>query len=224
MKLATGMLTPIELALNAYLKLTPEAVRRLEPLAGNAVAISVTGLDLSFYLLFEAEYVRLKGEYEGISACRIQGSLPALLKLATMEGNDFSASGAQFYGDMDIGRSLRAFIRALDIDWEEQASHIFGDVIAHQMGNVVRSTQEFGQKTFFTLRRNLAEFLQFETGDLPTRTEMDEFLTSVDVLRADIDRMALRIKRLQVALDTKPASDAVVNSATVVSLPPQRST
>ena len=43
----------------------------------------------------------------------------------------------------------------------------------------------------------MAEYLQEEGRDLPTRTEVEEFLSGVDQLRDDAERLEARLARVE---------------------------
>ena len=47
------------------------------------------------------------------------------------------------------------------------------------------------------LVQNVAEYLQEEGRDVPSRTEAEEFLQGVDKLRDDVDRLEARLKLLE---------------------------
>jgi ubiquinone biosynthesis protein UbiJ len=47
-----------------------------------------------------------------------------------------------------------------------------------------------------SLAGNVSEYLQEEGRDLPTPTEVDEFLAGVDQLRDDVERLEARLARL----------------------------
>ncbi|HEY5807796.1 MAG TPA: hypothetical protein VIT67_07495, partial [Povalibacter sp.] len=82
-------------------------------------------------------------------------------------------------------------------DLEEELSRVIGDVAAHQVGNVARSVLAFGRRATDTFSQNIAEYLQEEGRDLPTRVEADEFIAGVDTLRDDVERVAARLSLLE---------------------------
>ena len=84
-----------------------------------------------------------------------------------------------------------------EIDWEEYLSHFVGDIIAHQVGNCVRSFVDWNQQTAATMRQNMTEYLQEEIRYFPPREECQDFFNDVDEFRSDIDRMEARIQRLK---------------------------
>jgi ubiquinone biosynthesis protein UbiJ len=88
--------------------------------------------------------------------------------------------------------------------WEEQLSHITGDIIARQIGNVARLSGKFISDSRNTLEQDVSEYLQEEARLLPTHTEVNDFLEDVDQLRSDVDRLNARIERLLQARDSQP--------------------
>jgi ubiquinone biosynthesis protein UbiJ len=44
---------------------------------------------------------------------------------------------------------------------------------------------------------NIREYLQEESRDVPSRYEVDRFVSDVNALRDDVDRLEARINRLQ---------------------------
>ena len=61
----------------------------------------------------------------------------------------------------------------------------------------MRSTSRWGRSTLKTLKLDLKEYLQEESGLLPVRREIEIFLGDVDALREDTDRLEARIERLR---------------------------
>ena len=63
--------------------------------------------------------------------------------------------------------------------------------------NVVRGIQNWSAQTIDSLNADITEYMQEESRMLPHREEINEFLSSIDTLRADVDRLEKRIERLQ---------------------------
>ena len=55
----------------------------------------------------------------------------------------------------------------------------------------------WGRKAADSFSQNVAEYLQEEGRDVPTRVELEEFLESVDHLREATDRLEARLTRLE---------------------------
>jgi ubiquinone biosynthesis protein UbiJ len=79
---------------------------------------------------------------------------------------------------------------------EEGLSRWVGDIAAHQVGRVLRGIAGFGRRTEQTIAADISEYLQEESRDLVTRTELEEFLAAVDEVREAADRLGARIDSL----------------------------
>ena len=75
------------------------------------------------------------------------------------------------------------------------------DIVAHKIGNLFRSSQNWTEETIETFKLNSKEFLQEETRDLPAGPEADIFYQQVDQLRSDFDRLSARIEQLKHRID-----------------------
>ncbi len=188
----------LETALNRCLALSPETARRLADLHGKVIAVEVRGTGKTFYLTPGHAGIQVHNVWTGPVDTTISGSPLALLRLQTAPERVRALFGGamDISGDVETARQLRAILDAVDIDWEEQMSHVMGDVAAHQLGNVVRAAQGWSKEAIRTLERNVAEYLQEEAGLVARRYEVEEFIAAVDGLRMDVDRLELRVRRL----------------------------
>jgi len=189
----------LEKALNQALRMDPETLDQVTRLEGRVVALEISGLGKTIYLLPTAEGMRVQSIFEGEADVSIRGGP---FSLARMGLSDNPASlfgdGVEMSGDAHLGRKIQHILDGLDLDWEEQLSRFSGDVVAHQLGNALRGAFDWGRKTADTLGRDVAEYFQEESRDLVVKAELNRFLNQVDTLRSDVDRLAQRVKRLQV--------------------------
>lgn len=199
MKAPALFFSALESALNSYLRLDPATLQRLDTLTGKVIAIELRGLDLTFYLMPHAAGMQVCGEYQGIPDALLSGAPFSLARLGIVkrEKGTLFAGDVEIRGDIELGQRFKAVLDSIDIDWEEHVSRITGDMIAHQIGNVARGALQWGRNTLDTLSRDVAEYLHEESRDLPGRDEVSEFLSMVDTLRSDVDRLEARVQRLQ---------------------------
>lgn len=193
------ILDVVERALNAAIGTDPDTLARLGAMQGRVIAVDLQALERSIYVLPLADRIRLQVAHEGPVDVRIRGTPLALLRLATARAKQqatFSGE-VEIIGDLALSQLLQSLLRGLDIDWEELLSQKVGDVVARQLGNVVRSFGQWGQQVKSTLESDVADFLRHEVRLLPERLEVENFLDSVDTLRADTDRLEQRVKRLK---------------------------
>lgn len=188
----------VEAALNRYLALDPEIAARLEPLDGKVLQVTVRGIELTFFLMPAARTLRVLAHHEGKTDAQLAGAPLSLLRLAlSSQGRTALFEGmVTLDGDTEFGRQLQDILKAVDIDWEEQLARLTGDVLAHQAGNAARAARHWAEESSASLTLDIADYLHEESRQLPVRGEVDRFMTEVDSLRADIERLAARVKRI----------------------------
>ncbi len=196
---SASLLAPVEIGLNFCIGQQPQARRICKSLSGKVLAIHLLGPQLTIYCLFRDNDVQLRGTCENKPDTTISGTPLSLARLGLSPGNnrDLFAGEVKFEGDIETGRQFQALMKAIEIDWEEQLSRLTGDIAAHQIGNAARGFNAWVVSTIKTLQLDMSEYLQQESRDLPCKEEVEPFLVAVDTLRADVERIELRIKRLQ---------------------------
>jgi ubiquinone biosynthesis protein UbiJ len=199
MSLSAIVIAGLEQAVNAYLDMDPQARERMGELHGRVIAFELEGLGQKLYLIPGQNRLQILSGYEGDPDCTLRGTPLALAAMSEQRGKtDRLFSGdVEITGDTDLAHRLGKILGAMDIDWEEQLSRFSGDIIAHEIGNAVRSTSRWGRSTLKTLKLDFKEYLQEESGLLPVRREIEIFLGDVDALREDTDRLEARIERLR---------------------------
>lgn len=194
----TPLLAAAEAALNRYIALDPEGARGFEQIHGAIVAIEIEGLNARLTLIPGPERVQIFGDYDAAPDCLIRGNPLAIARMGMSERKEavLSSGEVRIEGDTAVGQRFSEAMAGLNVDWEEQLSKLVGDPVAHQVGQGIRSLGDWGRRTGETFRANLKEYLEEEARLLPTRYEVDAFLSQVDVLRDDVERLEARIERL----------------------------
>jgi len=197
--LPTAVTASIEAALNHVLQLDEDTVARVARLQGKVISIEFSGFDVALYLIPEPEKISVYGRFEGDADTVLCGTPLALMRmgLAKHAGDVLFTGDVKISGDVELGQEFSEIIDGLDIDWEEHLSHLTGDLVAHKVGNFARNIFAWGQQTTDTLGQDVAEYLQEESEALPNRDEVENYLSQVDVVRTDVDRLAARVQRLQ---------------------------
>ncbi|PKM13429.1 MAG: sterol-binding protein [Gammaproteobacteria bacterium HGW-Gammaproteobacteria-3] len=200
--LLTGAL---ETALNHYLALDSDVGFFLAPLAGKVIAITVLPFNETIYLCPTTTNIQVLDTYPGEPDTTLTGSAMAfgLMGLSGKPMRPVFSGEITLSGDMQTGRKLQTLFDQLDIDPEEKLAQVTGDIVAHKIGRLLRTGQQWGSDTLETLKLNTAEFLQEESRDLPAGPEAAIFYRQVDTLRADFDRLCARIERLQSQSETR---------------------
>lgn len=196
----TGLtIAGLEQAVNRYLALDPRAQTQMAQLHGRVIAFEVQGLGRTVYLVPTPTRLLILAEFEGEPDCRLRGTPLALARMTDQRTNsDLLFSGeVEISGDTELAHRFGKILAAMDIDWEEQISHFTGDIIAHQIGNTTRATLNWGSRALDTLSQDTQEYLQQELRLLPDRREIENFLSQVETLRDDVERLQARLLRLQ---------------------------
>lgn len=195
---ASPLIDWMELTVNRLLALDIDTRAQFAALAGKVIRIECTAPPLAFFLIPATDGVRLLSDSHIAPDVSLRASLGTFLKLALTRTSDMSSLRAvEIEGDIELGQRIQRIWQQFDVDWEEQASHVVGDVVAHQAGNALRSGATWARSAVEIVGRDLAEFLRFEAQLLPPRAEIERFLQAVDTLRADTDRLQQRVQRLQ---------------------------
>lgn len=191
-------LPAIEKILNHYLKLDPETKTRLAVLDKKVILLQLEPIALKIYWLFTPDSVFLVNAYEGPVDVTLKGSILDFLRFGVNMNDQHAAftGNISTTGNLDTAQDFKELFANLEIDWEEQLSHVTGDVVAHQIGNVFRAIKNWAQQSRNTLQRDITEYIQEEARWLPPREELQHFFMDVDKLRDDVERLELRINKL----------------------------
>jgi ubiquinone biosynthesis protein UbiJ len=135
----------------------------------------------------------------------IAGPAFAFLQLARGGIQDGRASATvQVRGDAEIANSYRRLFALARPDLEEEMSRLIGDFPARRLSQAAAKSLAWLRKARRTAADNVAEYLQEESRDLVNRSELEEFLQGVDVLRDTADRVEARLARLERRLQGTP--------------------
>lgn len=193
------LLEMAESVANQYLSLDPEISAQLGDLEGRCIAIDVTVPPLKIYCFPRAGGLMLKAVCDVEPDCSISGSLMGILKMVRSDNpaEILSSGEVKITGDSRLAQNFSDILSRMDIDWEELLSRLTGDFVAHRIGQTVRQGQRWLNETMRALQQDTTEYLQEESGILPTRIEIEKFIRDVDVLRDDAERLAVRIRKLE---------------------------
>lgn len=192
------ILALLEDAGNRLLRLDPATLARLGGLHGKVIRFEFSDVRRVMFVLPSEAGIQLRAEHDAEPHLSLTGPLAAFARLAWRRDAARLDSGElSLRGDVALAQDVQRLLAAIDIDWEEQAARLIGDVGAHELGRWARAANAWRRRAFEILSRDLAEYLQEEGRHLPRRDELEEFLGAVDVLRSDVDRLAQRILNLK---------------------------
>ncbi len=194
----TALLLPVEKALNGLLDQDPHARAALARFRGKQLAVQTPRA---------ACILRFEGRRVGLSSWRqdalpepadvtIKGPVSELLALLTDPERPMAGRGIRIEGDAELLLELQGVLRSLDIEWQDLLQPILGDVVTRNLGDAVAGARNWTRQAGGNIRRNLANYLQYEAGVMPSPEELAAFADRVDALRLRIDRLQARIENL----------------------------
>lgn len=185
--------------MNRILRLDPDTLARLGELDGKCIAVHLAraGGDLEFFLFPSASGFRLRATPDGVPDVTIRGDVPVFARLLFGDNGASRAGELQISGDIELGQHFQRLLKQIDLDWEEQAARVVGDVAAHQLGRAVRGLRAWARESRGYLEQDAREYLVEESRLLPRREAVEQFLRGVDTLRADADRLEKRLEQIR---------------------------
>lgn len=188
----------LETLLNGLLRQDPQAQTFLEPLVDKTIALHLTDIALSLYLLAHRQGIQVQSSFSGNADVTLRGKASAFAKMH-FDANQADAlfKGAiQIEGDLEVAKQLQNLFRHIEFDWEEWISRISGDVVARQFSNLIKTISTQARNNIETMQMDISEYLQEEKQRLVPAFELRDLLDRIDETRMDTDRMEARIARL----------------------------
>lgn len=197
----------LEGAVARFLALDPRAGELLGPLQGRVLALRFAPFAKNLYLYPTATGIQIHGRFERAPDVVLSGTPWAFARtgFGSAPGKPSFGDGVCVEGDGDLAKRFSQLLGALQIDWEGQLAGALGRDVADLLVSGVNSARRWGKESLATLGLNIAEYLQEESRDLPAVPEANAFLRDVDMLRADCDRLEVRIRQLSAVLQTGAA-------------------
>ncbi len=193
-----ALMRPVARLLNRSIQDSLTAQELCGELDGHVVAIAVRDTTLAAFFVFDDVVVTLASEAPREADARIVGSIPGLARLAASGDPDAIRRGdIQLEGDIATVQSFQKLLAYAKPDPEEELSRIVGDEAASQLGSLARGFIDWGREARSTMTGNLREYLQEESGDVPSRYEVERFGKNVGRLRDDVDRLEARLEQLE---------------------------
>lgn len=195
------LLRPLTGILNRNVSETTPARELCGQLDGKIIAIRVRDTALAMYFSINDEVVTLASESEEDPDVILTGSLLTLAKMAapaaqTSDGAAIRDGTLDITGDAYTAQRFQQLLNYAKPDIEEELSQIIGDAAAHRAGELARGVRDWARNARTTIGSNITEYLQEESGDVPSRYEVEKFSSDVDSLRDDVARLEARLNRL----------------------------
>ncbi|MCK5876661.1 MAG: SCP2 sterol-binding domain-containing protein [Candidatus Marithrix sp.] len=183
--------TTIALLLNQTLQLNPLSLTALKEIADKIIRINLIGTGYSFSLFPDEQGIFILNNYLGEADVTIETAPFTLSHLVlNATANLDNTTEINIIGDKEIATKLLVIIKELNIDWEKQLSKKLGSV-AYIFGDTIRSSQEYMSNKINNLEANLIHQL-----NLPTRVEMQNFTSAIEILSSDLEHLEQKVQEL----------------------------
>jgi len=191
-------LGPVAKLLNRNIDDSTPARQLCAKLAGTVVAVRVRDTALAAYFIVAEDSLEVTSSSDDEPDVLITGSIITLARMIGQSGENAIRDGSlELTGDAELASQFQQLLSLAKPDVEEELSGIVGDVAANRLGEIVRGLGRWGRDARSTMGANIREYLQEESRDAPTRYEVENFVTDVNTLRDDVDRIEARINRLR---------------------------
>jgi len=184
--------------LNRNVAQSERASALAQQLEGRALALVLEGTPITLFFRVADGRIAIDTHDAGEADATLSGSPISLLSLVGPGAEDrLRGSSIRIAGDAEVAQRFRDVLQQARPDFEEELSRVVGDVAAHQVANIARGFFDWGRKAADSFSTNVAEYLQEEGRDVPSRVEVEEFLEAVDHLREATDRLDARLSRAE---------------------------
>lgn len=200
----------LEAAINRYLALDPEMLDKLAAFDGKVIKLEISSLmggghDKQLFLFPGASGIHISEQYDGEVDTVLRGTPLALFKMGLVSDTaELLLKGeVEISGDTRLGHEFKTTFAQMDIDWSQPLAELLGDTVAYPLQQGGQRIGRWGMDTLKSFASDLSEYLQEESRDVVTGTELEMFNHAVDVLRDDVERLQAKIELLQKSSSTE---------------------
>jgi ubiquinone biosynthesis accessory factor UbiJ len=177
---------------------SPRARELLATLEGRSLNVNVKFTPWSAAARSSGGRLLLSKKAQGDADVTVSGTPLSLMALSREAPADVIRRGdVRLDGDGEVAEKFQELLALLRPDLEGELAQIIGDVPAHGVASLVGKVMGYGRSVARTQVQNVGEYLAHESGDLVPRAEASAFLTGVDALREQTDRLAARVSALE---------------------------
>ena len=183
---------PLAAALNALLDAQPAALNRLQRHVGKSLRLALPLLPLTL-CLDESGRFRPLAEDDTAEPALILTPMPSALPLLIGDGK--LADLFRIEGDGVFAADISGALA--DFDWVLALRPWLGDIAASRIDQLLRGIINWREQAHADAGRNLAEYAVYEQAVLAEPHATHAFISEVDRLREDVDRLEARLRLLE---------------------------
>ncbi len=182
-------------ALNALLDAQPAALTRLQRHSGKTLRLALPLLPVDLALDAAGRFRPLDEAAEAAAPALTLTPMPSALPLLLGDGK--LADLFHVEGDGIFASDLSGALA--DFDWVLALRPYLGDIAASRVDQFLHGVMAWREQAHTAAARNLAEYAVYEQAMLAEPHAARTFVSEVDTLREDVDRLEARLKLFQQA-------------------------
>lgn len=189
----------LQKAINQALMLDESMPQKIKAFDDRVLEIIISPLNVNFFIRFAGGELRLMPLYEGVVDTIIHSSPLGLIRLSVLPASKVRSlfnDNVRMSGNIEFGQQVKQLFDNLDIDWEGHLARFTGDVVAYQVGSLVRQGLEFKRQLGESLRMNITDYLQEELRVFPPREAVNDFFNDIDELSLQLERLTAHTSQL----------------------------
>ena len=182
--------------LNHLLAQNSWAAEQLHPFAGKHARFVLPPISATLVVL-EDGGLAIAGETAIADATL---TVPPSVALRILAGDERANTSAAITGDTEFATALAKVLQGISWEYEEDLSHIVGDIPAHEIVRRGRAAVSQIKHQTANIAGMFAEYWQEEQPLIAKKRHVEQFVRDVDILREDTERLAQRIRKLKARL------------------------
>jgi ubiquinone biosynthesis protein UbiJ len=205
----TGLGQLLETSLNLLMRQDPHLLQSLNVIGSGkrlrliCVAADAATQSWQFTLTITPEKLLLHSNNQDEADATIRGSKKAMLNLlvSTEPAAALHHPELSLQGDVHLIQRLHKVVSTADTRWDDLMAPLLKPVIGDTGTAIgvgaINSGIQFAQHSAHSVQLTIKDFLQEESGLLPTRAQVQIGNERLDQLRLRLDRLAARAEQLQ---------------------------
>ncbi len=185
----------LEQALNHALALDPDHAASLHPLEGHRISVHLEqpGLTLGIEVRDGRLRVGPAGDEADLEVRTRRGALGTLIAQALSGESNLPPGTLHLSGDAGLARQLEGLAHTWQPDFEAAFSEHLGEVLGVPLARVFGKAFKHAEHLVRQTGEDAANWLRDDARLVPARSEVEDFLDAVDVLRERAERLEARI-------------------------------
>lgn len=192
-------LKALQIAMNQAIALDENMPSKLHVLNGKTLEMIISPLNINFFIHFNEGKIQLLDHYDEKVDTVIYSNPLGLIRLSLLPASQARSlfnDKIRMTGNVELGQHVKKLFDEMDIDWEGHLARFTGDVVAHQIGSIMRKGIAFTRHVEQSVRQNMTEYLQEELRVVPSKYELEDFFSEVDELSLTVERLQAHVNQL----------------------------